>query len=339
MKNGVTIQDIANTLKLSRNTVSKVLNGKYVPQKTRNLVLNTAIEMGYKSYNAISSHESSFSHKNILIISSRLLLNINYYVIVMRGIESALSDMDVELTQFTFSKRTSLEKLNSYLNHYKVDGIICMELFDEPTILQLTSLGYPIVFLDATLTCMNYGGNYDIVLPENFDAIKSFCTESIRHGVKSFGFVGDYAHCKSFYERFLGMRESMFLSGLQYDPELSITEKDSFPYGNVEEMTKRISKMDKLPDCFICANDTIAVSMVDSLKALKIKCPEISVTGFDNTNDSKKHIPPVSTFNVDKMELGKKLLTILIERINSPKQGNRIIYIKSKFISRATSKY
>ena len=40
MKKGVTIQDIADALKLSRNTVSKALNGKYVPVRTRNAVLN-----------------------------------------------------------------------------------------------------------------------------------------------------------------------------------------------------------------------------------------------------------------------------------------------------------
>ena len=50
MKKSVTIQDIANALNLSRNTVSKALNGKHVPIKTRNTVINAAVEMGYKSY-------------------------------------------------------------------------------------------------------------------------------------------------------------------------------------------------------------------------------------------------------------------------------------------------
>ncbi len=38
----VTIQDIANSLNMSRNTVSKALNGKPVPIKTKNAVINTA---------------------------------------------------------------------------------------------------------------------------------------------------------------------------------------------------------------------------------------------------------------------------------------------------------
>ena len=35
MKTTVTIKDIAEQLNLSRNTVAKALNGKYVPEATR----------------------------------------------------------------------------------------------------------------------------------------------------------------------------------------------------------------------------------------------------------------------------------------------------------------
>ena len=74
MKKGVTIQDIADALKLSRNTVSKALNGKYVPVRTRNAVLNAAVEMGYKSYGTVATAESALTHKKILVLSSRLIL-------------------------------------------------------------------------------------------------------------------------------------------------------------------------------------------------------------------------------------------------------------------------
>ena len=54
MNNSVTIQDIANALGLSRNTVSKALNGKNVPAKTRNAVITAAIEMGYRGYDIVA---------------------------------------------------------------------------------------------------------------------------------------------------------------------------------------------------------------------------------------------------------------------------------------------
>ena len=44
----VTMQDIANACGLSRNTVSKVFNGRgTVPPGTRSLILQKAAELGY----------------------------------------------------------------------------------------------------------------------------------------------------------------------------------------------------------------------------------------------------------------------------------------------------
>ena len=48
MKKRVTVQQIADELGLSRNTVSKVINNKKVPEKTQKLVIEKAVEPGYK---------------------------------------------------------------------------------------------------------------------------------------------------------------------------------------------------------------------------------------------------------------------------------------------------
>ena len=123
MKNTVTIQDLANALGMSRNTVSKALNGKHVPAKTRNAVINVAIEMGYKGYKLAANSEGSLGQKRFLILSSRLLMNINYYIHVLRGIEESLTDYDIELVQFSITNPASFSKFKRYLSDYKVDSI------------------------------------------------------------------------------------------------------------------------------------------------------------------------------------------------------------------------
>ena len=76
MKKTVTIQDIADALGMSRNTVSKALNGKHVPVKTRNAVISAAIEMGYKGYKLAASSETAIGHKRYVILSTRLLMKV-----------------------------------------------------------------------------------------------------------------------------------------------------------------------------------------------------------------------------------------------------------------------
>jgi LacI family transcriptional regulator len=75
-------------------------------------------------------------------------------------------------------------------------------------------------------------------------------------GCKTFGFVGDYRHCRSFYERFAGMREALFLSGLPVDLRYSILEDDSSGY-TPEKLSQKLDQLPNLPDCFVTANDSL----------------------------------------------------------------------------------
>ncbi len=335
----ITIQDIADSLGLSRNTVSKALNGQYVPPHTREMVLSAAIELGYKSYQAVADSETSSSHRRIVLITSKLLMTMSFFVHVVRGIEAALSeDSNIELLQFTATKTAFFNRLVDFLDENKVDGIICMELFRADYVPKLIELGYPIAFFDFPIY-VSQTGNFDIVLPESFSPVKNFCLSLIgNRDCKSFGFVGDYTHCTSFYERFLAMREAMFLAGLPYDPSRSVIEKDSFPYGNANELAKLFEAMPSLPDCFVAANDTLAIDTIEALKLLHKKVPrDVLVIGFDNLAEAKAYDPQITTFNVDKTGLGRKLLSVLLERIGHSRQKTQIIYLQSKPIIRQTT--
>jgi len=338
-KERITIQDIADSLNLSRNTVSKALNGQYVPPRTREAVLKAAIELGYKSYQTVASSESEDPHRRIVLITSKMLMTMTFFVHVVRGIESALmEDENVELLQFTATKTSFFNRLVDYLNENKVDGIICMELFQADYVPKLIELGYPIAFFDFPIY-ISLSGNYDIVLPESFSSVKNYCLSLIgEQDCKNFGFVGDYTHCTSFYERFLAMREAIFLSGLSYNPEYSVIEKDSFPYGNPKELAKLFAKMPNLPDCFVAANDTLAIDIIEALKLLRKKVPrDVLVVGFDNLAEAKTYDPPITTFNVDKTSIGRKLLSVLLDRIDHPRQKSQIIHLQSKLIARQTT--
>ena len=69
MSNKVTIQDIADALNLSRNTVSKAINNTGIlAESTRERVLQKAIDMGYKQFSYAKSiseiHNPTLSSAN-----------------------------------------------------------------------------------------------------------------------------------------------------------------------------------------------------------------------------------------------------------------------------------
>lgn len=338
MKKNVTIQDIANTLGLSRNTVSKALNGQHVPVKTRNMVISAAIEMGYKGYKLAATTENSLGHKRFVILSTRLLMNITFFIAVLKGIEESLMDYDIDLLQFSITGSASFSKLKRYLADAKVDGIICMEFFEPAYIEELLEQGIPMVFFDFPLLHTTLRGSYDIVLPESRDAVKNYCMQLIQNdNCKTFGFVGDFQHCRSFYDRFIGMNEALFLSGLPMDLQYSILTDDSAPY-SPEKLAETLDQFPALPDCFFAANDSIALNLLAALRSRRIHVPkDVKVVGFDNNPKAKQVTPLLTSFGVDKIALGKKLTTLLLERVANPTQANQIIHVATKLIVRSST--
>lgn len=65
MANRVTVQDIADALGISRNTVSKAINNSPgLSAATRDKVLQKAAEMGYKQFSYLTMVSRSFlSHR------------------------------------------------------------------------------------------------------------------------------------------------------------------------------------------------------------------------------------------------------------------------------------
>ena len=111
-KDRITVQDIADALSLSRNTVSKALNNQYVPPRTRERVLSAAIEMGYKSYGTVASTDMDKKHLRIVLITSKHLMTMTFFIQLVRAIELRLDEMDnVELLQFTVSKAFFFDRL------------------------------------------------------------------------------------------------------------------------------------------------------------------------------------------------------------------------------------
>ena len=57
------------------------------------------------------------------------------------------------------------------------------------------------------------------------------------------------------------------------------------------------------------------------------------VAGFDNLPEAKNCDPALTTFNVDKTGLGRKLLDVLLARIGRPREKSQVIYLQSNSAS------
>ena len=66
MKKKVTIQDIADALDISRNTVSKAINNSEgLADATRDRILRKAVEMGYKQFSYVSTFSDNAAFRQV----------------------------------------------------------------------------------------------------------------------------------------------------------------------------------------------------------------------------------------------------------------------------------
>lgn len=340
MKKAVTIKEIAEQLNLSRNTVAKALNGQYVPEKTRELVLKKAQEMNYKSLNLKRIEVGEHKYR-ILLVSGKPLNNMDYFVPIVSGIENYCFEKNYEFFQHTYNvSRTPFSGLADYVKEVRPDGIVAIECFDKNFILRLLNLDKPICFVDFTA--------YDMPLDKRCDIISTNDEKSVcdivkllisRHGASSFTFVGDRRHCLSFHERYMGMLKGIISLKSEHTKKDDILCSDeSFDYGSADAIKTEILKLKYRPDCFICCNDFVARNVCDALKSLNVRVPEDAmVVGFDNVSEATALKPGITTFSVDKDFLGRETMRTLVHRIENPRTPSRTITISTDTILREST--
>ena len=148
--------------------------------------------------------------------------------------------------------------------------------------------------------CLEYAmDGINCVRTENINGMKELMEHMITvHDVKDVFWVGGPHDNEESNERFNAMIEVMDKYGLTFDPKNSF--EGNWSYAIVEESMQGIlSKMDKLPDVFVCANDSMALACCVALEKTGFNVPrDTRVTGFDNII-SGNHFYPILT-SVDR---------------------------------------
>ena len=236
MAERITIQDIADALGLSRNTVSKAINNTGIlADATREKVLKKAIEMGYKQFSYVNIPgigipgadpvcTLSLKKNEIALLTANFINNSHFASTMLDNFQRGISDSGYTFTMHRIQENEirNLQLPNSY-NIEKTAGIICVEMFNPKYCSMLCELGTPLLFVDSPASGLGEPLKADVLSMDNQSNIHVFVHEMARRGKKRIGYIGNCMHCQSFFERFLGYRNAMYLCGLSCLEEYCIT--------------------------------------------------------------------------------------------------------------------
>ncbi|WP_342556177.1 LacI family DNA-binding transcriptional regulator [Paenibacillus sp. FSL R7-0652] len=340
-KEKVTIQDIADALGISRNTASKALNDSgNIPEETRNRVIKKAIELKYKQFAYVESEQVlGKTPGNIALLTENLPNTSHFGSLLISGLEKRISSEGYNLSIHIVREvdQSDLALPNNF-DAAKVDGIICIELFDLEYTRLITDLGIPTIFIDCAANICYPDFHADLLLMENEHSTYQLTKKLIDSGCKSIGFVGDYNHCKSFNERWVGYHRAMLESGLQVDPAHCITDDDKLFFSKPGWMMERVSALESLPSAYICANDFIAVELIRAFRSRQVTVPQhLVICGFDNAPESRIIEPPLTTVHIYSSEMGIKAAEMLLSRIDNPAQPYQVSHIATTPIIREST--
>ncbi len=320
-KKRVTMQDIADTCGLSRNTVSKVFNQRgSVKDSTRELVLETAQALGYYVPNLSAASFSEPSGSSIALLTGNMPVNYHFAAYLFTSFTDQVSRAGYTLKIFEITAEEMQEKrLPLHFITQETAGIICIELFDADYLEMLCGLGIPTVSIDSTTDALSEIMHCDFVAMENIAGSTSLVRHLTDQGIKEIGFVGDIKHCGSFYERWLGYIGGLDDAGLSLNKDCCILEKDNLPYGDPDWLLQELNKLSVFPEAFICANDYIALNLMTALKKKGLAIPDdVLIAGFDGIPQTAITDPPLTTVNIPGEYISNLTADMLIKRIKNP---------------------
>jgi len=327
----VTMQDIADACGLSRNTVSKIYNGRgSVPEATKRMVLSKAMELGYYQLPAESERPRE-AEGNIALFTQHKLLSHNFGAFFITSFTNQICRSGYTMKMYEVSpEELAAKELPPHADMEEIVGILGIELFDREYLDMICSLKKPTVFVDGYARAGSALLGCDFVSMENVASETALVRRMIRGGARRIGFVGDKEHCNSFYERWSGYCTALSEAGLPRDPGLCILDKDSEAYGDTQWLLEKLAAMPALPDAFACANDYLAIHLMTALKKLGLSIPaDVMVAGFDGSLEASVVEPPLATAQIPSTEIGRLAASLLTERIQSPDGPFRWTYVKT----------
>lgn len=353
MADRVTIQDIADALGLSRNTVSKAINNTGIlADSTREKVLQKAVEIGYKQFtymnisdlnitdsvaqsSPVSSTPVEKDKGEIALFTGAKLGNSHFASTMLDKFQREISYLGYTLTihRVTREERHSLSLPRSFRPE-RTAGIMCIEMFNYEYDQMICSLGIPLLFVDTPVL----DGRMlkaDRLYMDNRNEIFSFVREMVNRGKTKFGFIGEYRHCQSFFERYMAYREALFLNHLPCPDSYSFLENKpgvesptSTDYQDY--LVEQIRNTKDLPEVFIIANDFVAMDVLQAFRKLGISVPEdVLLCGFDDSPESRIVTPPLTSIHIHSEIIGFSAVQLLISRIKEPQLNYRTVYTET----------
>lgn len=308
----VTLRDVARCANVSLTAASYALNNTgTISEATRQRVLEAARKLNYYP-NAFARHLRK--RKTFTIGVFITSFGGQFYEDILEGIHATLLDTDYELIVCPQAR-----VLHRMLTQHQVDGAIVFDhKVSSDVLLALASPDFPIVVMDRWL---EHEHILSLLLDNALGAREVFA-HLCGQGFRRMAFLAGAADSLDNAERkraFLAEAEKRHWRVPVYIGDF--TRRSGYEFG------RQMLATGDLPEAVFCANDQMAIGLMEALKAGGLDVPgDIAVVGFDDILIAQYVQPSLTTVGASRLEWGAQAATQLIRflRDGAPFEQRRI---------------
>lgn len=342
----VTIKEIAGALGVSRNTVSKVVNGKggVLPETARRII-EAALEMGYTKIGdetrriaGVPAQETEAHRGNIAVVSAEA--NTNYFWMnIINGVSRTLTESGYGLLYMNLDyDQIQRGQLPRSILQENLEGIIVANVYHRGFLDALCRRPVPRVHYDMPVDCTAGDLRGDVIFSEGRSGIRTLVRMLAEKGRTRFGFIGDPKAALSICERWEGFLDGLEDCGLEPCQEFCFVDDRIGHYYTDRSVINILRRLTVFPDVFVCANDSIALRVINFLAAAGIAVPQtVAVTGYDGIAESLLVTPHLTTIRVDNEAIGRRLARQLLWRIQEGDRACETIRVEAELLVREST--
>ncbi|MFD2328658.1 LacI family DNA-binding transcriptional regulator [Cohnella sp. GCM10020058] len=333
MRDKVSMQQIADAIGISKNAVSLALSGKPgVSEPLRDRVFETANRLGYRA----RTDKEGRRTRNLLVLIPKYIRHDQgfyreiYWAIDRRAKETGSTAVLCEITEQMEEALLLPEEWHLAVH----EGLLLVGVFREAYVRHLLDLGAPLVIVDHDYDTLKL----DAVVTANTTEAYRIVSYLIGLGHREIGFIGAIGMTRSFMERWLGYCQAMSEAGLSIPEEYCLTGEAPLAtlHSQPSEVQAWLDGLNGYPTAWFCANDRIAVNLIEMLTAMGVQIPgSLSVAAFDDIEEAARTKPPLTTVQVQREQLGYEAVDFLIRKIDYGGNPTKLS-IYGAFIERAS---
>jgi len=322
MKARVTMQDVADLVGVSRQTVSAVINGKPgITEPTRYRVLTAIDQLGYRPDLTARSLRTKRTHTIAL-----MLTDVSSPVAGRMAVaaESLAYEMGYNLVLYNTCDDVERERfyVNSILQR-SVDGVLYISARDESSVAALLQeAGTAVVVIDRTPS--DYSG--PSVLLDNYEAGRLAGEHLVSLGHRHIAHIGGPCFVHISDERLRGLQ--LTLADCDPSAQLCLVRAADWRVESGYSAMKSLLESGSAFTAVSAAGDLLAIGAMRALRDAGRRIPEqVSVIGLDDIDIAPYLEPPLTTvsqFITGMAETGMRMLLDIV-RGERPEQVHVVV--------------